>query len=136
MFPVETRGFNNTSGRLKRRHQEENVVPTWSFLQCKMRLQSFPSSSRPNPPVTERCSQELANESLGSLKKVHKSMSFYKAPPLTLANSKHHLGALNLSLEHYHLLPSSQRDRMLQNHPQEDKQMVYRQQKRAPILEK
>ena len=32
VFAVETRGFSNTSGSLKRRHQEENFVPTWAVL--------------------------------------------------------------------------------------------------------
>ena len=41
VFAVKTRGFSNTSGRLERRHKEENSMPTWAVLQCKTRLQQF-----------------------------------------------------------------------------------------------
>ena len=76
--------------------------------------------------------------------KVQKSRFFYKALSLTLANSEHHLGALKLSLEDYKanflknddLLPSSQRDKMLENHPQQDELRAYLQQEGAPILDK
>lgn len=113
------------------------------FCNAKRVYNSFSSSSRPSPQVTEQCFQELANESLGSFKKVQKSRFFYKALPLTLANSEHHLGALNLSLEDYKgnflkkddLLPSSQRDKMLENHPQEDELKAYLQQEGARILD-
>lgn len=104
---------------------------------------SFSCSLRPSPQVTEQCFQELANESLGSFQKVQKSTFFYKALPLTLATSEHHLGALNLSLEDYkanflkkdNLLPSSRRDKMLENHPQEDELKAYLHQEGALILD-
>ena len=103
------------------------------FCNAKRVYNSFSSSSRPSPQITEQCFQELANESLGSFKKVQKSTFFYKALPLTLAASEHHLGALNLSLDEYKdnflkkdgLLPSSQRDRMLENHPMEEELRAY-----------
>ena len=69
------------------------------FCNAKRVYKSFSSSSQPSAQVTEQCFQELANESLGSFQKVQKSTFFYKALPLTLAASEHHLGALNLSLE-------------------------------------
>ena len=138
VFTVETRGFSNTSGRLERRHQEENFVLT----RAKRVYNSFSSSSRPSPQVTEQCFQELVSESLGSFKKVQKSTFFYKALPLTLANSEHRLGVFNLSFEDYKanflkkddLLPSSQRDKMLENHPQEDELREFLQQEGALIL--
>ena len=113
------------------------------FCNAKRFYNSFSSSSRPSPQVTEQCFQELANESLGSFKKIQKSRFFYKSLPLTLANSEDHLGALNLSLGDYKanflknddLLPSSQRDKMLENHPQQDKLTAYLQQEGAPILD-
>ena len=113
------------------------------FCSAKCVYNSFSSSLRPSPQVTEQCFQELATESLGSFKKVQKSTFFYKALPLTLANSKHHLGALNLSLEKYKtnvlkkddILPSSQRDKMLENHPQEDEWRAYLHQEGTPILD-
>ena len=112
------------------------------FCSAKRIYNSFSSSSRPSPQVTEQCFQELTDESLGSFKKVQKSTFFYKALPLTLANSEHHLGALNLSLGDYKanvwkddLLPSSQRDKMLENHPQENELRAYLQQEGAPILD-
>ena len=123
-----------------------------SYLLCKIRTASisfllmhwvhakrvcnrFSSSLRPSPQVTEQCFQERASESLASFKKVQKSTFFYKVRPLTLANSEHHLGVFNLSFEDYKanflkkdaLLPSSQRDKMLENHPQEDKLRVLKQ---------
>ena len=112
------------------------------FCSAKRVYNSFSSSSRPSPQVTEQCFQELTDESLGSFKKVQKSTFFYEALPLTLANSEHHLGALNLSLEDYKanvwkddLLPSSQRDKMLENHSQENELRAYLQQEGAPILD-
>ena len=70
-------------------------------------------------------------------------MFFYKALPLTLANSEHRLGVFNLSFEDYKanflkkddLLPSSQRDKMLENHPQEDELREFLQQEGALILD-
>ena len=113
------------------------------FCSAKRVYNSFSSSSRPSPQVTEQCFQELANESLGSFKKVQKSTFFYKALPSTLVNSEHHLGALNLSLEDFKanflkrddLLPSSQRDKMLENHPQEEELRAYLLQEGAKILD-
>ena len=113
------------------------------FCSAKRIYNSFSSSSRPSPQVTEQCFQELTNESLGSFKKVQKSTFFYKALPLTLPNSEYHLSALNLSLEDYKanylkkddLLPSSQRDKMLENHPQLNELRTYLQQEGAPILD-
>lgn len=104
---------------------------------------SFSSSSRPSPQVTEQCFQELANASLGSFKKVQKAAFFYKALPSTLSASEHHLGALNVSLEDYKakflkkddVLPSSQGDKMLENHPQEAQLRTYLQKEEAPILD-
>lgn len=76
-------------------------------------------------------------------KKVQKTALFYKALPSTLAASEHHLGALNVSLEDYKakflkkddLLPSSQRDKMLENRPQEAQMRAYLQKEEAPILD-
>jgi len=141
VLAAETRGFSNTSGHLERRHQEETFMPTWAVLQCKMCLQQF--FFKFATKSSSQCFQELATESLGSFKKVQKSTFFYKALPLTLANSKHHLGALNLSLEKYKtnvlkkddILPSSQRDKMLENHPQEDEWRAYLHQEGTPILD-
>jgi len=113
------------------------------FCSAKRVYNSFSSGSRPSPQVTEQCFQELANESLGSFKKVQKSTFFYKALPSTLVNSEHHLGALNLSLEDFKanflkrddLLPSSQRDKMLENRPQEEELRAYLLQEGAQILD-
>ena len=113
------------------------------FCSAKRVYNSFSSSSRPSPQVTEQCFQELANESLGSFKKVQKSTFFYKALPSTLVNSEHHLGALNLSLEDFKanflkkddLLPSSQRDKILENHPQENELRAYLLQEGAQLLD-
>lgn len=143
VFAVETRGCSNTYGCLQRRYQEENLCLPGPFCNAKHVYNSFSSSSRPGPQVTEQCFQELANESLGSFQKVQKSTFFYKVLPLTLATSEHHLGALNLSLEDYNanflkkddLLPSSQRDKMLENHPQEDELRAYLHQEGALILD-
>lgn len=71
-------------------------------------------------------------------------MFFYKAlPPLTIANSEHRLGVFNLSFEDNKanflkkddLLPSSQRDKMLENHPQKDELREFLQQEGALILD-
>lgn len=113
------------------------------FCNAKRVYNSFSSSSRPSPQVTEQCFQELVSESLGSFKKVQKSTFFYKALPLTLANSEHCLGVFNLSFEDYKanflkkddLLPSSQGDKMLENHPQEDELREFLQQEGALILD-
>ena len=96
VFAVETRGFSNTSGRLERRHKEENSMLTWAVLQCKTRLQQFFFKF-----ATQPSSHRTVFSRTDSFKKVQKSTFFYKALPLTLANSEHHLGALNLSLEDY-----------------------------------
>ena len=106
------------------------------WIHAKCVYNRFSSSLRPTPQVTEECFQELASESLASFKKVQKSTFFYKALPLTLGNSKHHLGVFNLLFEDYKanflkkdaLLPPSQRDKMLENHPQEDKLKAFLQQ--------
>lgn len=103
------------------------------FCSCKRVYNSYSSSSRPSPKLTEDCMKELDNESLGSMKKVQKSTFFFKVLPSTLVHSEHQLGAFNLSLEQYKehflqnddLLPSSQKEKMLENHPHEAELRVY-----------
>lgn len=98
------------------------------FCICKRVYNSYSSSSRPSPKLTEDCMKELDNESLGSMKKVQKSTFFFKVLPSTLVHSEHQL-SLEQYKEHFlqndYLLPSSQKEKMLENHPHEAELRVY-----------
>ena len=114
-----------------------------SFCSAKRIYNSYSSSLRPSPQITEQCFQELQNQSLGISKKLQESTVFYKALPSALAGSEHHLGALNLSLDDYKgnllkkddLLPSSPRDKMVENHPLNEELRVCLLQEKTPILD-
>ena len=103
------------------------------FCSAKRINSSYSSSSSPSTQITEQCFQELQNKSLGISKKLQKSIVFYKALPSVLAGSEHHLGALNPSpddhkgkfLKKYDLLPSSKRDKMVENHPMNEELRIY-----------
>lgn len=98
------------------------------FCSCKWVYNSYSSSSRQSPKLTEDCMKELDNESLGSMKKVQKSTFFFKVLPSTLVHSEHQL-SLEQYKEHFlqndYLLPSSQKEKMLENHPHEAELRVY-----------
>ncbi|CAH3150040.1 unnamed protein product, partial [Porites lobata] len=98
------------------------------FCSTRRVYNSSSSNSRPSPRLIQGCLREYY------LKKVQRSLCFYKALPFSLNTTlEHHLGGLNPPLVCYKrnvlnkddLLASTERNKMLHNHPLEKELREY-----------
>ena len=103
------------------------------FCTQRRMYNSFSSSNRPSAAHVQECFRSLEQLGLGKIRRINRSVVFYKTLPTEMEDVENHLGPYDMSLEDYkrlflnkdELVPSSQWDHLVDEHPKKNALEAY-----------